>query len=81
MDGAKFLLSRSIAAIGVDSLSPDPPAALDADPVHPLLLEKEVLIIENLVRLDELPDFFLFMAMPLKIRKGSGSPIRAIAVI
>ena len=81
VDGAKFLLSRSIAAIGVDSLSPDPPAALDANPVHPLLLEKEVLIIENLVRLDELPDFFLFMAMPLKIRKGSGSPIRAIAVI
>jgi kynurenine formamidase len=78
---AEHLVSKSVAAIGVDSLSPDPPAALDIHPVHPLLLEKEILIIENLTRLDELPDFFLFMAMPLKIRQGSGSPIRAIALV
>jgi kynurenine formamidase len=78
---AEYLASKSVAAIGVDSLSPDPPAALDAHPVHPVLLEKEILIIENLTRLDELPDFSLFMAMPLKIREGSGSPIRAVALV
>jgi kynurenine formamidase len=81
MDAAEHLVSKSVAAVGVDSLSPDPPAALDEHPVHPLLLEKEVLIIENLTRLDELPDFFLFIALPLKIRAGSGSPIRAVALV
>lgn len=81
VEAAEYLVSKSIAAIGVDSLSPDPPAALDARPIHPILLEKEVLIIENLTRLDELPDFFLFVALPLKIKQGSGSPIRAVAFI
>jgi kynurenine formamidase len=81
LDAAKYLVGKSVAAIGVDSLSPDPPAALDDHPAHPLLLEKEVLIIENLTRLDELPDFFLFVALPLKIRQGSGSPVRAIALV
>jgi kynurenine formamidase len=78
---AEYLVSKSVAAVGVDSLSPDPPAALEDHPIHPLLLEKEVLIIENLTRLDELPDFFLFIALPLKIREGSGSPIRAVAMV
>jgi len=80
VDAAEYLVSKSVAAIGVDTLSPDPPAALDSHPVHPILLEKETLIIENLTRLDELPDFFLFMALPLKIRQGSGSPLRAVAM-
>jgi len=33
-----------------------------------------------LCHLEELPDFFLFVALPLKIRAGSGSPIRAVAL-
>jgi len=81
MDAAEYLAGKPVAAIGVDSLSPDSPAALATRPIHPLLLEKQVLIIENLTRLDELPDFFLFVALPLKIRAGSGSPVRAIALI
>lgn len=81
MDAAESLVGKSVAAIGVDSLSPDPPQALETNPVHRMVLEKQVLIIENLTCLEELPDFFLFMALPLKIRQGSGSPIRAIALI
>jgi len=81
MEAAEYLVSKSIAAMGVDSLSPDPPAALASNPIHHMVLEKQVLIIENLTRLEELPDFFLFIALPLKIRKGSGSPVRAIALI
>ena len=81
MEAAEYLVSKSIAAMGVDSLSPDPPAALASNPIHRMVLEKQVLIVENLTRLEELPDFFLFIALPLKIRKGSGSPVRAIALI
>lgn len=77
---ANYLLEKSVAALGVDTLSPDPPAALAQNPIHPVVLEKQVLIIENLCNLEQLPDFFLFLALPLKIRGGSGSPVRAIAL-
>jgi kynurenine formamidase len=81
MEAAKYLLSKQVAAIGVDTLSPDPPEALRTEPIHPIVLEKQVLIVENLCNLDQLPDFFLFLALPLKIRDGSGSPIRAVAMV
>ncbi len=81
MDAAEYVLSKRVAAIGVDTLSPDPPQALSTRPIHPVVLEKQVLIIENLCNLDQLPDFFLFLAFPLKIREGSGSPIRAVALV
>ncbi len=81
MGAAEYLIEKSAGAIGVDTLSPDPPAALAKNPIHPVVLEKQVLIVENLTNLDQLPDFFLFLAMPLKIRGGSGSPIRAVAVV
>lgn len=81
MDVAEYLLSKQAAAIGVDTLSPDPPEALGTRPIHPVVLEKQMLIIENLCNLDQLPDFFVFLALPLKIREGSGSPLRAVALV
>ena len=81
MEAAKYLLSKPVAALGVDTFSPDPPEALRTQPIHPVVLEAQVLIIENLCNLDQLPDFFLFLAFPLKIRDGSGSPIRAVALV
>jgi kynurenine formamidase len=81
MEAAEHLMGKGAAALGVDTLSPDPPAALAKNPVHPRLLAKQVLIIENLSNLELLPDFCLFLALPLKIRGGSGSPIRAVALI
>jgi len=81
MDAAQYLLSKQIAALGVDTLSPDPPEAPTTSLIHPVVLAKQVLIIENLCNLDQLPDFFFFIALPLKIRGGSGSPIRAVAIV
>ncbi len=81
MDAAEYLVEKSVAALGVDTLSPDPPEALRTKPIHPVVLEKQVLIIENLCNLAQLPDFFLFFALPLKIRGGSGSPVRAVALV
>jgi len=81
MDAARYLLSKQAAALGVDTLSPDPPEALSTRPIHPVVLEKQMLIIENLCNLNQLPDFFLFLALPLKIREGSGSPLRAVAMV
>jgi kynurenine formamidase len=81
MEAAQYLIAKSVAALGVDTLSPDPPEALSSNPIHPVVLEKQLLIIENLTNLRELPDFFLFLALPLKIRAGSGSPLRAVALV
>jgi arylformamidase len=81
LQAAGYLLEKSVAAIGVDTLSPDPPAALSKRPIHPVVLEKQVLIVENLTNVGQLPDFFLFLALPLKIRGGSASPIRAVALV
>jgi kynurenine formamidase len=80
LEAADYLISKPVGALGVDTLSPDPPRALSTRPLHPRVLEKQVLIVENLTRLEELPDFFLFVALPLKIRNGSGSPLRAVAI-
>jgi kynurenine formamidase len=40
-----------------------------------------VYIVENLKNLDRLPPFCLFLALPLKIKGGSGSPVRAVALV
>jgi kynurenine formamidase len=81
MEAAVYLVEKAVSALGVDTLSPDAPEALRAGPIHPVVLEKQMLIVENLCNLDQLPDFFVFVALPLKIRAGSGSPIRAVALV
>lgn len=81
LEAAHFLIEKQVAALGVDTLSPDTPETLSRQPLHPIVLEKQILIIENLCNLDQLPDAFLFLALPLKIRCGSGSPIRALAMV
>jgi len=47
-------------------------------PAHEILLKQEIIIIENLANLEKLPLEFFFMALPLKIEAGSGSPVRAV---
>lgn len=78
--GAELLVRRGVKAVGTDAIS------LDADqnqefPAHYTLLSRRILIIENLASLHRLPEEFLFLAAPLRIRGGSGSPIRALALV
>lgn len=82
--GARWLSERGIFAAGSDTVAfekvPDP-----AMPVHVhLLVEKGIHIIECL-HLEELAAAgvheFLFIALPLKIRGGTASPVRPVAVV
>lgn len=82
--GAQWLSRHGIFAAGSDTVAfekvPDP-----AMPVHVhLLVEKGIHIIECL-NLEELAAAgvheFLFIALPLKIRGGTASPIRPVAVV
>jgi kynurenine formamidase len=40
-----------------------------------------VYAVENLKNLDKLPPFCFFVAFPLKVKSGSGSLVRAVALV
>jgi len=82
--GARWLSERGVFAAGSDTVAfekvPDPEM-----PVHVhLLVERGIHIIEclNLEQLAAEHVYeFVFAAVPLKIRGGTGSPIRPIALV
>ncbi|HTB07518.1 MAG TPA: cyclase family protein [Bacteroidia bacterium] len=79
-DAATWLTGFNLQGIGLDSISLDPVEDMNL-PNHRIVLDKEILIIENLCNLDKLPgDEFMFQCLPLKIEHADGSPVRAIAI-
>lgn len=46
-----------------------------------LLLKNNILLFERLTNTDKLPSEFYFYGIPLNIKNGDGSPIRAFAVL
>jgi len=51
-------------------------------PIHRILLDQNILIIENLTNLQGLPrKGFSFSCLPLKFENADGSPVRAVAVV
>jgi kynurenine formamidase len=79
-DAAEYLVEKGISLVGCDTLAVDAAGSVE-NPAHYALLGHEVYIAENLKNLDRLPSFCLFAAFPLKIRGGSGSPVRAVALV
>ena len=69
-------------AVGTGCLSVDPAGASgDGLAAHYTLLPNGVLILENLANLDLLPDRCFLIALPLPIAAGTGSPVRAFAIV
>ncbi|SDJ78659.1 cyclase family protein [Paenibacillus naphthalenovorans] len=77
-EAAEYLVSKQIKAVGCDVLAIDSSYA-ENSPAHYALLGNGINIIENLTRLDEIVGESYMIAFPLKIKQGSGSPIRAVA--
>ncbi len=77
---AEYLVGRGAALVGCDTLAVDA-AGSGENPAHHALLGNQVYIVENLNNLGVLPPFCVFLALPLKIRDGSGSPVRAVALV
>ncbi len=74
----RYLLEIGVKAVGTDAPSPD----REPYPAHSILLANGVAIYENLANLDKvLYRKFLFVAPPLKLVKGTGSPVRAVAIL
>jgi len=78
----KWLIEkRNIKSLGLDTPSIDYGQSKDFK-THQILLEKNKPGFENVANLDKLPlkDFFI-IALPMKIGKGSGAPLRIVAGI
>ena len=79
--GAKWLAEQGVVNIGVDAPSIDHTKDLDFSG-HLVCGEYGITNTENLCNLHLLVGRrFLFFGLPLKIRDGSGSPIRAVALL
>ena len=81
IDTARWLGQRKIAAFGVETMSPGVIHVSNKE-VHRICGELGFTHYENMINLYRLigRGRFRFMGMQLKIRGGTGSPVRAIAV-
>lgn len=71
--------NRSIKAIGLDTASIDRGQSTLFES-HRILFEKNVPALENVANLDQLPaKGFSVIALPMKIKGGSGGPVRIVA--
>jgi kynurenine formamidase len=80
-DAARWLGQQGIAAFGVETMSPGVRHVSNKD-VHRICGELGFTHYENLINLHQLAGRgrFRFVGLPLKIRGGTGSPVRAVAV-
>jgi len=84
---ARWIAQFPLKGIGFDAFSVDNVVSAhkitrENLPNHYILLEKEILLIENLTNLDLLPaTVFTFQCLPLHVQDADGSPVRAIAMI
>jgi arylformamidase len=80
-EGARYVISKRIRAVGIDFLSIERFRSITHD-THRELLSHGIFIVESLSK--ELKKFLgqriLFMALPLKFKGGDGAPCRAFAV-
>jgi len=76
--GAEYLASKYIKAVGLDSLS------IERDQpnheTHKILLSNNIIIFEGLDLSKVTEGRYFFYGLPLKIKNGDGSPIRAVLV-
>ncbi|NOR88471.1 MAG: cyclase family protein [Bacteroidales bacterium] len=78
-ESAAYLASFYLSGIGIDTISIDVFDSKTYD-AHQELLSQEIVIIENLCKLDQIrPAQFKFSAFPLLISDSDGSPVRAMA--
>jgi kynurenine formamidase len=82
LEAAKFLLeNRKVAGLGIDTLSADAGTAKGL-PVHHCCLEQNVYLLENVANLGSAPaKGALLIVAPIKLARGSGAPVRLLALI
>jgi kynurenine formamidase len=81
-DAAKWLAAnRTVKAVGIDTASIDYGQSKTFD-THQILFAANIPAFENVAQLDRLPATGSFVvALPMKIRGGSGGPLRIAAIV
>ncbi len=79
LEAARWIADRRIGLLGMDTPTPSS-QWLEC---HHILLGAgtEIVIVEALANLDQVPAEFLFIGFPLLLAGRDGSPIRAVAVV
>jgi kynurenine formamidase len=83
-EAAYWLAEQGVENIGIDSPSIDHASARETGqfPAHDMCAEYEVLNMENMANLDQVAGKrYTLAAFPLKIRDGTGSPIRPVGIL
>lgn len=84
-EAIEYLNDLGAISIGADAPSIDSHhevAVVKEQPAHIVCREREILNIENLAQVDLIPSHeFWFIGLPLKIKGGSGSPFRGMAIV
>ncbi|HIB38594.1 cyclase family protein [Mesonia sp.] len=80
-EATRWLGNQKIAAFGVETMSPGVTGVSNRE-VHHICGELDFTHYENMINLDQLIGLgrFRFIAFPLKIKGGTGSPVRAVAI-
>lgn len=81
----RLLAERQVRAVGTDTIAGEAPMR-DGQFTHQAghdryWLPAGILILECLANMEQLPPTCFFAALPLRIRGGSGSPVRALAFV
>lgn len=71
------LAGREVPLLGVDTPSVDPPESEEL-PAHHACVDSGIRILENLDLSDVRPGTYRLVALPLRIRGGDASPVRAV---
>ncbi len=81
-DAARLLVERGVHGVGIDTLSIDRGIAAGFE-VHHILGAAEVFVLENLTAAvaDLPPRGAVVIALPLKLKGGSGGPARVVALV
>jgi kynurenine formamidase len=76
---ARWIAGRRIALLGMDTPTP----GIEGLECHHILLapDVQIIIVESLAGLEQLPPQFTFIGFPLRLAGRDGSPIRAVAMV
>ena len=76
-EAAEYLAGKNVKTVGIDYLSIDPYKS-EGFPAHKILMGKGICLLEGLVLKNVPEGEYLLSALPLRIKGGNGSPVRAV---
>lgn len=76
-DVAQVCVSMGVSLVGIDCLSVDRYGD-DSVPVHRILLENDILILEGIDLANVFPGRYSLICLPIKVKDAEAAPVRAV---